>query len=234
MHVAIIPARGGSKRIPDKNIREFAGLPMIAHTIRAAQHSRLFERIIVSTDSAKIAEIAKQHGAEAPFLRPSVLACDHTATIPVLLHAEEYCQTADLSADYYCCLYATNPLLQIASLKEGFQKLQQSQNKSFAISVVAYDYPVMRGFTIDENDHIQMLFPKSYDQRSQDLPKVYHDAAQFYWWRAGQLTEQSRFFSEHTIPVELSSQHVQDIDTEIDWQLAEMKFQLLAPKEAHE
>lgn len=224
MSIAIIPARGGSKRIPKKNIKSFFGKPIISHTIAALQESGLFDDIIVSTDDDAIATVAKESGASVPFLRNASLANDQAATIPVLLHAEAYCKK-HFSAEYYCCVYPVNPLLQIKKLKEA-QSLLKKSEKSFAISVVSYDSPVQRSFYIDEQE-IHMLFPEGYGARSQDLKKVYHDAAQFYWWKAGQLFEDSVFFSNKTIPVVIDPEYVQDVDMPSDWLIAEIKYQLL-------
>lgn len=225
MSIAIIPARGGSKRIPKKNIKPFFGKPIISHTIRALQQSKLFDEIIVSTDDQKIAEVARESGASVPFVREEALANDQAGTIPVLLHAEAYCQKY-YSTEDYCCVYPVNPLLQIEKLKAARDLLKQSK-KSFAISVVSYDSPVQRSFYVDEHKEIKMLFPEDYNARSQDLKKVYHDAAQFYWWKAGNLFEDSMFFSDKTIPVVIDSEYVQDVDTPSDWLMAEIKYQLL-------
>ncbi len=226
MNFAIIPARSGSKRLPNKNIRDFEGAPVITYSIRTALKSGLFDKVIVSTDSKEIAEIAKQHGAEAPFLRPASLAGDHTGTIPVLHHAEEWLKHNCGELSFGCCIYPVNPLLSTDALQRGHSDLIKDSKKDFAISVVRYGYPVQRSFKINHGN-LEMLYPEKFSARSQDLEPIYHDAAQFYWWRAGSLTENTNFFSDKTIPIEIPEIRVQDVDNELDWQLMTLKYRLL-------
>ena len=180
MKVAVIPARGGSKRIPRKNIRDFLGKPMIAYPLAVLQQANCFDRILVSTDDDEIAAIAKEYGAEVPFMRPRELADDYAGTIPVIAHATQWCINQGMELEAVCCVYATNPFLQVDDIKQGLEKLQQG-DWSYAFSVTEYAAPIFRAFQRTEAGGVEMFFPENYHQRSQDLPKALHDAAQFYW-----------------------------------------------------
>jgi pseudaminic acid cytidylyltransferase len=225
--LAIIPARGGSKRIPRKNIRDFLGKPCIAWSIEAALSSELFSQVIVSTDDPDIAQIAKRHGAAVPFLRPDNLADDHTGTSAVVAHAIRLVSETGNCPEFVCCIYATAPFVTKDNLRRGFQILNSS-GANFAFSVSPFDSPIQRGFSVTESKRIKMLYEQHMETRSQDLAPVYHDAGQFYWGRkAAWLDPGIRLFSEQSSPIILPSYQVQDIDTEEDWILAEIKMEVM-------
>jgi N-acylneuraminate cytidylyltransferase len=216
-NVAIIPARGGSKRIPSKNLKLFDGLPMIVHSIRTALKSGLFEQVVVSTDDAEIAEVALAHGAQVPFLRPARLADDFTGTAAVIVHALQ--QLPDF--DYACCVYATAPLLQARFLREGFELLERQPEKSFTFSVCRFGFPVQRALTLDGQGALTALYPEFRNTRSQDLPEAFQDAGQFYWGRSAAWLRGDVLYSSASLPVILPRHLVQDIDNAEDWQRAE-------------
>lgn len=223
MKIAVIPARGGSKRIPLKNIRPFAGKPIIAYSIAAARASGLFERILVSTDDARIADVARAAGAEVPFVRPAALADDRTGTNAVVRHAVEWTNGQGVGATHVCCIYATAPFLDAARLREGLDKLVAS-GCAFAFSVTSFPYPVQRALRIDGEGRIAPMFPEHALARSQDLEPAYHDAGQFYWGTASAFLNDVPTFSRASVPVLVPRALVQDIDTEEDWQRAEMLY----------
>ena len=226
MIVAIIPARGGSKRIPNKNIKLFAGHPIISYSINAAQKSRLFDRIIVSTDSEEIVKVAKSYGAEVPFIRPSELADDLTGTAPVLLHALNWLDDHGYTTDYFCCIYATAPFIQAVYIKKGFD-LIKDKDAVTAFSVTTFPSPIFRALKIDENGHMKMFWPEHENSRSNDLPEAYHDAGQFYWGNTEKFVRGKTFFSSDAVPVVLPRYLVQDIDTPEDWETAEKMYSVL-------
>lgn len=221
--VAIIPARGGSKRIPRKNLKPFDGVPMIVRSIRTALDSGLFERVVVSTDDVEIAEVARAHGAEVPFLRPAELADDFAGTAPVIVHALQ--QLPDF--DYTCCVYATAPLLQTRYLRQGLELLEQHPDKSFAFSVCSFGFPVQRALALDGQGALQALYPEFRNTRSQDLPEAYQDAGQFYWGRSDAWLRGEVIYSPTSLPVILPRHLVQDIDTLDDWKRAEYLYAAL-------
>lgn len=228
MNVAVIPARGGSKRIPKKNIRLFYNKPIIAYSIELAKRSGLFDLIIVSTDSEEIASISRQYGAEIPFKRPAELSDDQAGTTEVLIHAETYLQQeAGYSIDYLCCIYPTAPLLTEEYLKAGYNALKKNKVFNIAFSSAKYSYPVLRSFYLGSDSSPDMLFPENYYKNSQELRDVYHDAGQFYWWRFGKLTDGKILFGSDSFAVILPEILVQDIDTEEDWQMTEYKYGFL-------
>jgi N-acylneuraminate cytidylyltransferase len=226
MKIAVIPARGGSKRIPRKNIREFAGKPIIAWSIGAALESRLFDRVIVSTDDEEIAEVSRQHGAETPFLRPKELADDYTGTNAVVKHAIGWFAAAGTPVDYACCIYATAPFVQPRYLREGYEKLVAS-GRSFAFSVTSYPFPIQRALRITADGGVEAIWPENIFRRSQDLEEGYHDAGQFYWGHAEAFLSDVVTFSNASVPVVLPRHLVQDIDTLEDWTRAELMFAAL-------
>jgi len=226
MNICIIPARGGSKRIPRKNIRTFCGQPMIAWSIRAAQASTCFERIIVSTDDDEIAEIAYQHGAEVPFRRPAHLANDHAGTIPVVRHAVEWLTRQGSQPEAACCLYATAPFVQAQDLRTGLYTLQE-QRCDYAFSVTSFPFPIQRAVRITSDRRIEMFQPEYVNIRSQDLDEAYHDAGQFYWGRTAAWLSEKPLFSDASVPVILPRHRVQDIDTSEDWERAEWLFKAM-------
>ncbi|RBB99827.1 pseudaminic acid cytidylyltransferase [Pseudomonas sp. MWU12-2115] len=221
--VAIIPARGGSKRIPRKNLLPFDGVPMIVRSIRTALDSGLFEQVVVSTDDADIAELALAHGAQVPFLRPAELADDFTGTAAVIKHALQQLP----AFDYACCVYATAPLLQARFLCEGFELLQQHPQKSFAFSVCSFGFPVQRALTLDGQGALTALYPEFRNTRSQDLPEAFQDAGQFYWGRSEAWLRGEVLYSSASLPVILPRHLVQDIDTLEDWKRAEYLYAAL-------
>lgn len=230
--LCVIPARGGSKRIPRKNIRAFAGRPMIAHSIQAALDCGLFGTVMVSTDDAEIAEVARAAGASTPFVRPGELANDHAATIPVVAHATRWAQDQGWSGEAVCCLYATAPFVQVADLRAGCLRLEAGAWQ-YIFTATEYAAPVHRAFLAAPGGGVEMLFPAHFTTRSQDLPVVLHDAGQFYWGRVDAWLAGSPFFATHSAPLVLPRSRVQDIDTIEDWQRAErMHAQLPAASAA--
>ncbi|WP_456255056.1 pseudaminic acid cytidylyltransferase [Pseudomonas iridis] len=222
-NVVIIPARGGSKRIPRKNLAPFDGVPMIVRSIRTALDSGLFDQVVVSTDDAEIADVARAHGAEVPFLRPAQLADDFTGTAAVIVHALQQLP----AFDYACCVYATAPLLQVRYLREGFELLEQHPDKSFAFSVCNFGFPVQRALTLDGQGALTALYPEFRDTRSQDLPEAFQDAGQFYWGRSDAWLRGEVVYSPASLPVIFPRHLVQDIDTPEDWKRAEYLYAAL-------
>ncbi|MEO5338933.1 MAG: pseudaminic acid cytidylyltransferase [Magnetococcus sp. MYC-9] len=223
MRVAIIPARGGSKRIPRKNIRPFFGKPMLAYAIEAALASQLFERLIVSTDDEEIACAAEQWGAEAPFRRPAALSDDFAGTTEVIGHAIRWLNGQGPAVDYACCIYATVPFLQAEDLRDGYARLLAS-GALYAFSVTGFASPVQRALRITADGRVGALYPEHFQSRSQDLEAAYHDAGQFYWGRAEAFLNGVVIHSAAAVPVILPRERVQDLDTPEDWQLAERMF----------
>lgn len=222
MKIAIIPARGGSKRIPGKNIREFCGKPMIAWSIRAALDSMCFDRVIVSTDDNKIANIARNHGAEVPFQRPAELSDDHVGTTPVMRHAIEWLDKIGEQSDLACCIYATAPFISAASIRQGY-KAMKANNCEFAFSVTRFLYPIERAL-LQKNGRVEMINPKTFNTRSQDLEERFHDAGQFYWGTRQAWLSEKEVLNSDSMPINLASHLVQDIDTLEDWQRAEWMY----------
>ncbi|MBB6610436.1 pseudaminic acid cytidylyltransferase [Pontibacter sp. Tf4] len=223
--IAIIPARGGSKRIPRKNIKSFLGKPIIAYSIEAAIASGLFDEVMVSTDDAEIATIAEQYGAKVPFLRSNATADDYATTADVLLEVlKEY---AGLKQEFAvgCCLYPTAPLVRISALKEAYDLLN-SQHYDTVFPVLKYSYPIWRSLKLQEAK-VSMNWPEHLNSRSQDLPAAYHDAGQFYWFKTVSFQRSKKLFTENSGAIELEELEVQDIDNETDWKLAELKYKLL-------
>jgi pseudaminic acid cytidylyltransferase len=225
--VAIIPARGGSQRIPRKNLKLFNGEPMIVWSIRTALASGCFAQVIVSTDDTEIAEVARAHGAQVPFIRPAELADAFTGTAAVINHAVGALLDQGLSFDYACCIYATAPLLQARYLQQGLQMLQAAPEKSYAFSVCDFGFPVQRALLINDKGALQAMHPEYRNTRSQDLPVAYQDAGQFYWGRSEAWLRDHVLFSPSSLPVILPRYLVQDIDTEQDWRRAEYMYAAL-------
>lgn len=226
MRLAVIPARGESKRIPRKNLKAFCGKPIIAWSIEAAKASACFDRIVVSTDDREIAEIAVEYGAEAPFLRPAELCDDHTPTAPVIAHAIHWHQDHGLEPEYVCCIYATAPFVRAADLSAGLSLLTKSDS-NFAFAVTRYGFPIQRAVRLNASGRIEMFHPEHANTRSQDLPEAFHDAGQFYWGRAEAWLKGRSLLSEQAVPVLLPRYRVQDIDTPEDWIQAETMFNAL-------
>lgn len=230
MKLAIIPARGGSKRIPRKNIKPFCGKPMIAWSIEAALQSGCFDRIIVSTDDAEIAAVARQHGAEVPFMRPAELSDDHTGTIPVIRHAIEWCNQQGQRVELACCLYATAPFVRAEDLLRGLATLQDNDCE-YAFSVTSYAFPIQRAVRINADGRVEMFNPEHFNTRSQDLEEAFHDAGQFYWGRSDAWLEGKQIFTPDSLAVMLPRHRVQDIDTPEDWERAEWLFRAMQARE---
>ena len=226
MRIAVIPARGGSKRIPRKNIKLFCGKPMLAWSIEAAKKSGLFERIICSTDDEEIAIVAREHGAETPFLRPAELSDDHTGTIPVVAHAINKLQNSENKIDIVCCIYATAPFIQEVDLKNSFEQLEK-EDANYCFAVTNYPFPIQRAIRITIENRCEMLQPEMFNMRSQDLDEAYHDAGQLYWGKTTAWLETEQMFSLKSTPYILPRYLVQDIDTEEDWLQAELMFKAL-------
>ena len=226
MRLAVIPARGGSKRIPRKNIKQFGGLPMIAWPIRAALQSECFDRIIVSTDDQEIAEIARSHGAEVPFIRPAELSGDHAGTIPVIAHATQWQNQYGANTNQVCCIYATAPFVQSGDIRRGLEILQNT-GAEYAFSVTSYAFPIQRAIRITAEQRVEMFEPKRFNTRSQDLEEAWHDAGQFYWGKAQAWLNAKPVFSLDAAPVPLPRHRVQDIDTPEDWERAEWMFKAI-------
>ena len=231
MNVAIIPARGGSKRIPGKNVKAFCGKPMIAWSIEAAHASACFDRVIVSTDDEVIAGVALAHGAEVPFVRPAALADDHAGTMPVIRHAIEWLQQMGSAPQMVCCLYATAPFVSAADLRRGRDLLAHG-DCDYAFTVTSYPFPIQRAVRINDHGRVEMFDCGAFHLRSQDFKEAYHDAGQFYWGWAQAWVEGRVVFGPGSVPVRLPRHQVQDIDTPEDWVRAEWLFK--AMRAAHE
>ena len=227
MKTAIIPARGGSKRIPRKNIRLFNGKPMLAWSVEAALQSGVFDRVIVSTDDAEIAEVARQSGAEVPFLRPATLADDFTGTGPVITHAIQWLREQQKPPSLVGCIYATAPLLLPTDLQQAAAALLANPALKFVFSGCRFSFPIQRALYRNAQGQIEPVQPEAIPKRSQDLPETFHDAGQFYLGQADDWCNASAMFAPHSYLQELPQHRVQDIDTEADWQRAELLQQLL-------
>ncbi len=226
MNIAIIPARGGSKRIPRKNIKEFCGKPMLAYPILAAQQSGCFERILVSTDDSEIAGIARQYGAEVPVYRPAELADDHTGTSAVIRYELQQLQQQGITPDYCCCIYATTPLLNAVLLQQALTQLQQHPTLNYVFSAARFSFPIQRAL-IQQGQGVAPFDPASIGKRSQDLPPTYHDAGQFYFGRTSAWLDAAAVFSPFSSMLVLPDHLVQDIDTAEDWRRAELLYLIL-------
>lgn len=229
MKIAVIPARGGSKRIPRKNIRDFCGKPIIAYPIATAIESELFDRVIVSTDDEEIAEVSRQYGAETPFMRPTELADDFTGTNPIVKHAIEWINRNDSPVTHACCIYATSPLLKAEYLQQGFEQLSSSE-KDYAFSVTSFAFPIQRALRLRDDRSVEAIDPDAISKRSQDLEEAWHDAGQFYWGTADAFLSELPVMSAHSTGVILPRHLVQDIDTEEDWIQAELMYQAITAK----
>jgi pseudaminic acid cytidylyltransferase len=221
--VAIIPARGGSKRIPKKNIKDFFGKPLIAYSIETALKSNLFEKVIVSTDDAEIAKIAVEYGAVVPFLRPKELSDDYTGTGAVIEHTINFLKDQGEDYDFICTIYATAPFLQEKYLVEAFEKLKNSNARN-AFSCTSMPFPIQRTFKITSNERCEMFWKENFSKRSQDLEEAYQDAGQFYWTNLN-VKSTDIIFGKDSIPIVLPRYLVQDIDTLEDWQRAEFMYE---------
>ena len=226
MNLAIIPARGGSKRIPGKNIKEFCGKPIIAYSIEAAIKSQCFDKIIVSTDDEEIARVAKKFGAEVPFMRPKELSDDFTGTRAVINHAINYFSKENNQPQLVCNIYATAPFIQIEDIQLGLKNISNS-DCDFSFSITSFAFSIDRSLKINESGRISPIYPDKMLLRSQDLTQAYHDAGQFYWGKTDAFLANKSVFSLDSIPVVLPRYRVQDIDTLEDWECAEMMYNTL-------
>lgn len=223
MNVAVIPARGGSKRIPRKNIKDFCGKPMIAWSIEAALKSNCFDAVVVSTDDEEIADVSVSYGASVPFLRPASLSDDYTPTIPVIQHAIQFIQESSVDIDYVCCLYATAPFVSADDLSSGLDLIQKNRC-DYAFTVTSYAFPIQRAIKLNAGGGIEMFQPDQFNARSQDLEEAFHDAGQFYWGATSSWLEGKKIFSPNSRPLLLPRHRVQDIDSMEDWVRAELMF----------
>lgn len=226
MNIAIIPARGGSKRIPRKNIKPFHGKPMIAYSIEAALNSGCFDKVIVSTDDQEIADVAVKYGAEVPFIRPDNISDDFATTMDVMQHAIQWCVDQDLEVDNVCCIYATAPFILPEYIKQGLVSVS-SPNVEYAFSATSFPFAIQRAISVDQNGFVAMFSPEFANTRSQDLEEAYHDAGQFYWGKSSAFLAGKAIFAQHSKAVLLPRKRVQDIDTPEDWELAETLFSVL-------
>ena len=231
MNICVIPARGGSKRIPKKNIKEFNGKPIIAYSIEAAFESNCFDQVIVSTDDNEIKEVAKKYGARVPFVRPAELSNDFTGTLPVVKHAIEWFENNNNTIENVCCLYATAPFIQSKIISEAYQQLISSKS-DYCFSVTSFSFPIQRAIRITQDDKVNMFYPENFNARSQDLEEAYHDAGQFYWGNANAFRNEIPIFSEAASAFVLPRYLVQDIDTMEDWIRAEAMHKVLQETEA--
>lgn len=223
MRLCVIPARGGSKRIPRKNIREFCGKPIIAYSIDVAIASGLFDTIIVSTDDVEIAEVARLSGAKVPFIRPEEISDDYTGTTPVIAHATRWALDQGFDVSAVCNIYSTAPFIQADDLKLGCDALH-SGDWDYSFSVTDYAAPIFRSFKQTVEGGVEMFFPKEFATRSQDLITALHDAGQFYWGRPASWLEEKRVFDRSSVPIIIPRWRVQDIDTPEDWHRAEVMY----------
>lgn len=223
--ICIIPARGGSKRIPRKNIKDFFGKPIIAYAIEAATNSGLFDEIMVSTDDTEIAEIARQYGANIPFMRSERNSDDFATTADVLMEVLEKYAESGVHFISACCIYPAAPLITAAKLNEAFDILKSKEAFSI-VPVSAFDFPIWRSLKI-ENEKIKFIWPENALKRSQDLVPAYHDCGQFYVFQVDCFLKERKLFTERSYPLLMSGAEVQDIDNENDWQMAELKYKIL-------
>ena len=226
MKIAVIPARGGSKRIPRKNIKLFCGKPMIAWSIEAARTSGLFDHIVVSTDDDEIAEVAKVYGAEVPFMRPAELSDDYTGTSSVVAHASEWYREQGHIPDRVCCIYATAPFVTAADLHRGLQTLIDTDS-DFAFSVTSYAFPIQRAIKLTQGYRVEMFQPENFNVRSQELEEAYHDAGQFYWGTLNNWIKGKSIIDKSSKCFILKDYEAIDINFIEDWNKAKMLFKII-------
>lgn len=224
--ICIIPARGGSKRIPRKNIKDFLGMPIIAYSIKAAKESGVFDEVMVSTDDEKIAEVARSFGATVPFLRSQKTANDYATTADVINEVLDSYEKLGSEFDVVCCLYATAPFATAERIREA-SKILDKESFDSTFTCVQFSYPVLRGLVIDKDGRISMKWPEYMNSRSQDLQSFYHDAGQFYFATKSAFKKHNGFWGDNAAPIVLSELEVQDLDTPTDWAIAEMKYRLI-------
>jgi pseudaminic acid cytidylyltransferase len=227
-NVAIITARGGSKRIPRKNIKPFRGKPIIAYSIETAIQSGLFDMVMVSTEDEEIAEISVKYGAQVPFFRSKVTSDDYAGTADVLVEVISQLKENNTEFSNVCCIYPTAPLLSKDSLVNAYELLLNN-NYTTVFPVCAFGYPIYRGLQVKQNSGVEMIWPENQNKRSQDLPPAYHDAGQFYWLQVKTFMEERKLFTANSGVIILEELKVQDIDNETDWIIAEIKHSILFP-----
>ncbi|MCP4264236.1 MAG: pseudaminic acid cytidylyltransferase [Candidatus Brocadiaceae bacterium] len=229
MNIAIIPARGGSKRIPGKNMRPFFGKPIIQYSITAAIESGLFSRVIVSTDSQVIADLATRFGAEVPFIRDADISDDFTPVADVVHHALVSLHEKHEPCEYACCILATAPFVRTENLRKGLNTIKAEKVAS-VFAVTTYPFPIFRALKITEEKRLEMFWPEHKFTRSNDLPEAYHDAGQFYWLDVRKFIKNKEIYTSDAVPVIIPRFLVQDIDTEEDWETAETIYQAVTGK----
>jgi pseudaminic acid cytidylyltransferase len=223
-NVCIIPARGGSKRIPRKNIRDFLGKPIITYSIQAAIDSKLFDEVMVSTDDEEIASLAIKYGASVPFLRSKKNADDYATTVDVLIEVMNSYRGLGKEFSAGCCIYPTAPLIRPSRIRQGWQELSTGDYDT-VFPVTRFSYPIWRALQIT-NNRVNMIWPENLMKRSQDFPVAFHDPGQWYWFKVKQLVTSQQLWTDKTFGVEIHELEVQDIDNESDWKMAEMKYKL--------
>lgn len=224
--IAIIPARGGSKRIHKKNIKHFLGKPIIAYAIKNALLSKLFDEVMVTTDDEEIASVALEYGAKVPFMRSKRNSDDYATTIDVITEVVSCYKEQGKVFEFACCIYPCTPLLKEEKLKDSFKMLKEN-NLDCVFPVVKYGFPIQRAVKLNEKGLVEMIQPENLITRSQDLDYSYHDAGQFYFFRIESLMSKKKLLTDLTGAIELTEMEAQDIDNLIDWKLAEMKFGLV-------
>jgi N-acylneuraminate cytidylyltransferase len=226
-NLAIIPARGGSKRIPRKNIKPFLGKPIIAYSIENALESGLFDEVMVSTDDVEIAEIARRYGAKVPFMRSETAANDFATLADVLIEVINCYGQKNIFPENVCCILPTAPLIRSHNIADAYRLMTESDKYLSVYPVVAFSYPILRSLSMGENGYLRMNWPQYRTTRSQDLETAYHDTGTFYWMRTSALLECKTIITPQTGGIVVDEITVQDIDTETDWKLAELKYKLI-------
>ena len=227
MKIAVIPARGGSKRIPRKNIKSFCGKPIIAYSIDAALNSGVFDQVVVTTDDPEIAEVARKAGAQVPFMRPKELSDDYTPTVPVVRHAIDWMTTNRRKVSVVCCIYSTAPFISADDIRQAYLKLLNENVTGYVFTATSFPFPIQRAFRIKADGYCEMFHPEHYNTRSQDLEHAYQDAGQFYWGPAESYLSNKQFFANDSKPYVIPRYRVQDIDTIQDWTRAEIMWRVL-------
>ncbi len=227
--VTIIPARGGSKRIPRKNIKPFLGHPIIKYSITAALESGMFDEVMVSTDDEEIAEVAKSYGATVPFFRSNKNADDHATVAHVLNEVLGEYKAVGQDFDYMCCIYPTAPFVTSKRIKEAMEMLLENKAEA-VVPVLQFSFPIQRSVRINKEGYLQMPWPEHYNTRSQDLEPTYHDSGSFYCLEVESFLEQQILYPRKAMPLVLRESEVQDIDTEQDWEMAEFKMKFFQDK----
>ena len=227
--ICIITARGGSKRIPRKNVREFCGKPMLAYSVETAIKSGVFDDVMVSTDDEEIAEVARCYGAKVPFMRSMATSNDYATTADVLSEVLSEYEKRGIEFDAMCCLYPTAPFVRVSELREANAMIEAGATS--VIPVTSFDFPPLRGFRVGEDGSLEYAFPEYAQVRSQDLPEMVHDCGRFYFAKLDSFRKSRSFITEKTRMLRIPSSLVQDIDTPEDWEMAEQKYRLTAQED---